>query len=69
VAIRLLPIDKVEPEEPPVKDGRYKLRRPILLLMKDGSNPVAQAFAAFALSKEGQSLIDNEGFTPLGQKP
>jgi len=37
--------------------------------MRDGSNPVAQAFAAFALSKEGQSLIDNEGFTPLGQKP
>jgi phosphate transport system substrate-binding protein len=69
VAVRLLPIDKVEPEEPPVKDGRYKLRRPLLLLMKDGSNPVAQAFAAFALSKEGQSLIDNEGFTPLGQKP
>lgn len=68
VAIRLLPIDKVEPEEPPVKDGRYKLRRPILLLTKQGSNPVAEAFAAFALSKEGQTIVDNEGYTPLGQK-
>jgi phosphate transport system substrate-binding protein len=68
VAIRLLPIDKVEPEEPPVKDGRYKLRRPILLLTKQGSNPVAEAFAAFALTKEGQTIIDNEGYTPLGQK-
>ncbi|MDQ6736023.1 MAG: substrate-binding domain-containing protein, partial [Nitrospirota bacterium] len=68
VAIRLLPIDKVEPEEPPVKDGRYKLRRPILLLTKQGSNPVADAFAAFALTKEGQTIIDNEGYTPLGQK-
>ena len=32
VAVRLLPVDRVEPEEPPVKDGRYKLRRPLLLL-------------------------------------
>lgn len=68
VAIRLLPIDKVEPEEPPVKDGRYKLRRPILLLTKQGSNPVADAFTTFALSKEGQTIIDNEGYTALGPK-
>jgi phosphate transport system substrate-binding protein len=68
VAIRLLPIDKVEPEKPPVKDGRYKLRRPLLLLTKQGSNPVAEAFAAFTLTKEGQTIIDNEGYTPLGQK-
>ena len=68
VAIRLLPIDKVEPEEPPVKDGRYKLRRPILLLTKQRSNPVADAFTTFALTKEGQAIIDNEGYTPLGPK-
>ena len=68
VAVRLLPIDKVEAEEPPVKDGRYKLRRPILLLTKQGSNAVADAFAAFALTKEGQAIVDNEGYTPLGQK-
>jgi phosphate transport system substrate-binding protein len=68
VAIRLLPIDKVEPEEPPVKDGRYKLRRPILLLTKQGSNPMAEAFAAFAVTKEGQTIVDNEGYTGLGQK-
>jgi phosphate transport system substrate-binding protein len=69
VAVRLLPVDKVEPEEPPVKDGRYKLRRPILLLTKKEQNPTADAFAAFALSKDGQTIIDNETYTPLGQKP
>ncbi|WP_447977418.1 substrate-binding domain-containing protein [Candidatus Nitrospira bockiana] len=68
VAVRLLPVDKVEPEEPPVKDGRYKLRRPVLLLMPKSPNPTAEAFAAFALSKEGQAIIDNEGYTPLGQQ-
>ena len=68
VAVRLLPIDKVEAEEPPVKDGRYKLRRALLLLAKKDPNPVANAFVAFAVSKEGQTIIDNEGYTPLPQQ-
>lgn len=65
VAVRLLPIDKVEPEEPTVKDGRYKLRRPILLLSRKEPNPLVDAFEAFALSKEGQRIVDNEGYVPL----
>jgi phosphate transport system substrate-binding protein len=69
VAVRLLPIDKVEPEEPPVKDGRYKLRRPIqLIAKKNADNPVLKAFIEFALSPEGQNIIDSETYTPLGQK-
>lgn len=64
VAVRLLPIDKVEPEEPPVKDGRYKLRRPVLLLSKKDPNPLVEAFEAFALSKEGQKILD-EVYTPV----
>ncbi len=66
VAVRLLPLDKVEPEEPTVKDGRYKLRRPVLLLSKKEPNPMVEAFVAFALSNEGQSIID-EAYTPLLQ--
>ena len=69
VAIRLLPIDKVEPEEPTVKDGRYKLRRPVLLLKRNEPNPTLEAFHAFALSPAGQKIIDAEGYTPLEQKP
>ncbi|MBI3603155.1 MAG: substrate-binding domain-containing protein [Nitrospirae bacterium] len=68
VAVRLLPIDKVEPEEPPVKDGRYKLRRPVLLLSKQEPNPIVDAFQAFALSKQGQQILD-EVYIPIDQKP
>jgi phosphate transport system substrate-binding protein len=68
VAVRLLPIDKVEPEEPTVKDGRYKLRRPVLLLTRKESNLTTDAFLAFVLSKEAQTIIDNEAYTPLEQK-
>jgi len=66
VAVRLLPLDEVEPEEPTVKDGRYKLRRPVLLLSKKEPNPIVEAFVAFALSNAGQSIID-QVYTPLVQ--
>jgi phosphate transport system substrate-binding protein len=70
VAVRLLPVDRVEPEKPTVKDGRYKLRRPVLLLMpKQEPNLVADAFAAFALSPAGQAILDREGYVPLDSKP
>jgi phosphate transport system substrate-binding protein len=60
VAVRLLPIDKVEPEEPTVKDGRYTLRRPVLLLTRKEANPTVEAFLAFALSPSGQKILDVE---------
>jgi phosphate transport system substrate-binding protein len=67
VAVRLLPVDKVEPELPTVKDGRYTLRRPVLFLMKKEPHPVAEAFQQFALSEQGQKIIA-EQFTPFSKK-
>jgi len=69
VNVKLLMIDQVEAAKETVKDGRYRLRRPVLLLSKQKSNAVAEAFAGFALSKEGQDII-GEMFIPyksLGQ--
>jgi phosphate transport system substrate-binding protein len=68
VAVRLLPIDHVEAEEPPVKDGRYTLRRPVLLLNKKKADPLVEAFTAYALSKEGQKIVD-EVYTPVNHQP
>lgn len=64
VAVRLLPVDKIEPEAPTVKDGRYPLRRPILLLSKKEANPLVDAFAQFALSAPGQAIIA-ETYVPM----
>lgn len=58
VDVSLLMIDQVEAAEQTVKDGRYKLRRPVLLLSRKEPNPVAEAFAAFALSKAGQEIVE-----------
>ena len=66
VAIRLLTVDKVEPEEPTVKDGRYKLRRPVLLLSGKENSPVVAAFEDFCYSPTGQQIID-EFYTPFSR--
>jgi phosphate transport system substrate-binding protein len=57
VAVRLLPVDRVEPEAPTVKDGRYPLRRPVLLLAKKDPNPLVDAFTQFAQSPAGRQII------------
>lgn len=64
VAVRLLPVDKVEPEVPTVKDGRYSLRRPLLLLSKKEPNSLVEAFSQFALSSPGQTII-GEIYVPM----
>ena len=58
VDVSLLAVDQVEAAAQTVKDGRYKLRRPVLLLSRKEPNPVAEAFAAFALSKAGQEIVE-----------
>ncbi|RPH78602.1 MAG: hypothetical protein EHM80_09920 [Nitrospiraceae bacterium] len=67
VPVRLLPIDKIEPEGPTVKDGRYPLRRPILLLSKKEPHPLVEAFIQFALSPTGQQLVA-ETYIPIKDK-
>lgn len=67
VAVRLLPVDKVEPEVPTVKDGRYPLRRPVLLLAKKDPNPLVDAFLQFAQSSAGRQII-TETYIPFERK-
>jgi len=63
IDVSLLVIDRVEAAEETVKDGRYKLRRPVLLLSRKEPNPVVEAVAAFTLSQEGRAIVD-EIFIP-----
>jgi phosphate transport system substrate-binding protein len=67
VPVRLLPIDKVEPEGPTVKDGRYPLRRPLLLLSRKKPDPLVDAFTQFVLSPAGQQLIADT-YIPIKEK-
>ena len=64
VPVKLLPIDKIEPEGPTVKDGRYPLRRPILFLSRKETHSLTEAFTQFVLSPAGQQLIA-ETYIPI----
>jgi len=65
VPIRLLSIDRVDPELSNVSSGAYPLRRPLVLVTKTPPPPVAKAFIDFMLDKEGQKTVLEEDFVPL----
>ncbi len=64
IAVRRLPVDKIEPEVPMVKDSLYSLRRPLLMLSKKEPSHVVDAFARFALSAPCQRII-GETYIPI----
>lgn len=59
VDVNVLMIDQVEAAKETVRDGRYKLRRPVLLLFRKEPPAVVDAFVAFALSEEGRAIVDD----------
>ncbi len=65
VPIRLLTINKVDPELANVSSGAYPLRRPIVVVTKTPPSPVVKAFVDFMLDKEGQKTVQEEDFVPL----
>ncbi len=71
VGVALLNVDQIEPAKQTVSDGRYRLRRPILLLRKNESNSTAASFVDFALSKEAKDIIEEMfvSYTGVGNAP
>lgn len=71
IPIRILTIDKVEPGDPTVKEGRYKLRRPVLFLSRKEAHPLVDSFTAFAQSAEGQAILSKmyTAYTPPPNQP
>ena len=59
VDVNVLMIDQVEAAKETVRDGRYKLRSPVLLLFRKEPPAVVDAFVAFALSEEGRAIVDD----------
>jgi phosphate transport system substrate-binding protein len=58
VGVALLSVDQVEPAKQTVSDGRYRLRRPVLLLRKNEANSTAASFVDFAVSDEAKDIIE-----------
>lgn len=65
-SVKAIKFEGVEATTKNISDGKYKLARPFLLLhKKDDIDDDADKFISFVLSNEGQSLIQEYGYTPI----
>jgi phosphate transport system substrate-binding protein len=60
--LKVLAIDGVTPSPGTVQNNSYQLVRPLLLLTGPLTQPIAQTYIDFALSPEGQSLVEADGW-------
>lgn len=63
--VKVLSIDGVAPSPESAKDESYTLKRPLMLLVGPLSRPEAHSFVSFALSKEGQDIVREDGWVPV----
>jgi phosphate transport system substrate-binding protein len=55
----------VPPAAPAIRDGSYPVARPLLLYLRADSGHDPRALVDLALSREGQALVEKNGFVPL----
>lgn len=70
-SVKVLSVDSVTPSQESIFSGEYKLVRNLYYLVKDDgdksneNDKKIKSFLGYVLSKEGQSLIVQEGFLPV----
>lgn len=60
--VKVLKVDGVEPSTQTIESGEYKIVRPFNIAVKDGLSDAAQDFENYILSKEGQQVIEDNGY-------
>ena len=55
----------VEPNSETIRDGRYKLVRPLYLYFAGSPQGSLRMFAEWVLSPDGQLVVDSVGYFPL----
>ncbi len=60
--VKALKIDGVAPSVEAIKDNTYKIARPFNIVTKDDLSNVAKDFIAFIMSKDGQKVIEDNGY-------
>ena len=63
-SVRLLPLDGVAPSMGSVAAGTFPLSRPLILVTRGETSPLAQRFLAYALSSDVYDLIEGQSFVP-----
>lgn len=64
--VRIMAINGVNPTDiVAVKEGKYPLSRSLFLAIKKKTSPIAKQFIEFALSPQGQQIVQRLGFIPI----
>jgi phosphate transport system substrate-binding protein len=64
-AVKMLSVGGVAPTKQNIVSGKYRLRRPLYLVVKKSARPETRAFIDFALGPAGQALISSYGMPSL----
>lgn len=62
--IKAIHIDGIEPTEDNARNGSYGLTRPLQLLTGPLTQPLAKTFIEYAVSEEGQAIVQESGWIP-----
>lgn len=60
--LKVLSVDGVFPDQRTMRNKTYWLVRPLLLLTGPLTQPLAKTYIDFALSPEGQALVEADGW-------
>lgn len=66
-SLKAFSIDGIEPSHANVVSGAYELARPMYLVTREIDNPYLQSFLEFLLSSEGQEIVREQGYIPVGE--
>lgn len=66
-SVKSLKIDGIEATADNVKDGSYKIARPFNIVTTDELTPAAQDFITFIMSKEGQMIVEDNGYIAVSE--
>ena len=64
-SVKVLKIDGTKASVDTIKDGSYKISRPFNIVTKDDVSKAAKDFINFILSKDGQAVVEKNGYIPL----
>lgn len=64
-SVKAVKVEGVAPSTETVKDGTYKLQRPLNIVTKSGLSEVAQDFVNYIMSADGQKIVQDNKYVPV----
>ena len=64
-SVKALAIDGAEPTAANAANGSYPIMRPLNMMTKGAPSGLAEAYLDFALSAEGQAVVEEEGYIAI----